>query len=790
MLIRKSVINSMKFEIAGIDHYKESFVEKYTEKRLLDYANSVMRGKLTVGYRSLTPLMYDPERLHQFDWDLRRVSVTNSYCLYLFGLRFVYILAKASLVEEEFSYLEFAERFIRSIHTYIFSLDSDQKHPFLYNDHAICERIENIVFWGYAASRLDYPLPDVSILRDLIQNDTYRLADDASLYQKRHNHGIIADKAQLTGAYALQDERTDELINLAVSRLEAQIAFGFDRNTIHVENSIDYHIAVTNILMGVKNSLEFINHPYSRELDELIEQSHEYIAYAIKPNIKRPLFGDSKGTQHRGPGTLESADNSHLEYIASQGQDGACPDDLVKHFYGSGYAFVREHFRPEDFDQSTWISLKAGYVTRTHKHQDDLSVCLYSKGYDIFVDPGMYNYVHGDPIRNYIESVSAHTALDVDSRGYSIASGNGEKFRIQQASHFDHYDYLMASSRVFPDVAIYRHVYFFRILNIVIIRDEFISDREHSYSQFFHLGDDIIVDKKNPQRIVLTIGDSGFSAVIRQLLPVKSLSVLNGMKTRPFSLMSQGFDRYIETQSLHYTQQTKSCEFITVVEIKSSLQAQEPCFDQVSLRENIVNCGPYRLNFQETHPVTFNGVDLMMDGLKLEVKNHKSNNPAEKYALYLIDHDTTQYLAKLPYTSDEIINFEFDHPRNVDLMYYVNNGSGEIVKGIIGCLRVQDDKMIVSKTYENLHQPIVGELMVKKKRKSNYQFTIPVDFDFNYRIQWWVYFNGASIPVGEVKGDQMQVRLKESGSYVIMYSLRNPYFGEFGFGQSQKIPID
>ncbi len=47
---------------------------------------------------------------------------------------------------------------------------------------------------------------------------------------------------------------------------------------------------------------------------------------------------------------------------------------------------------------------KAGYQSRVHKHGDDLSFMLTSKGYDVFVDTGSYGNMIGDPIVDYLHS--------------------------------------------------------------------------------------------------------------------------------------------------------------------------------------------------------------------------------------------------------------------------------------------------------------------------------------------------------------------------------------------------
>ena len=68
----------------------------------------------------------------------------------------------------------------------------------------------------------------------------------------------------------------------------------------------------------------------------------------------------------------------------------------------SGIYFYRSLY-DEKPSMDTWKMLKSGYSNITHKHADDGSFMLYSKGYEIFTDCGIYSY-NKDEFRKYITS--------------------------------------------------------------------------------------------------------------------------------------------------------------------------------------------------------------------------------------------------------------------------------------------------------------------------------------------------------------------------------------------------
>lgn len=779
-------MNNLLFNIANIGGFKENFVTVNLEPKIIDKANLLIKGQLTTGYDSIQSPPYDPDNLDSFDWSFQQESVTNTFLLYILGLRHVYILARAFFKTNELTYMDLAWKFIVSFHSFLFS--KKQKNSFITNDHTIAERIENLVYFGYVAKIMDFSIKFPYIIDDLITNSNDRLLSD-DYYQFNHNHGIIVDKALIIGAYCMNNKRSAEMINHAVSRIKQQIQFAFSPEGIHVENSFDYHLTITQLLRSVNNCLYFINNAYYKELSEILEKTSEYLIYAFKPNLQRPLFGDSKGVKGQNRGLIETNSHPCLEYINSMGQIGTRPKHLLSHFSNSGYVFIREHFNPESFSQSTWISLKAGFVTRTHKHQDDLSICLYSKGYDIFVDAGMYNFIPKNPYKEYMESIPAHTTIGIIDTPYSIAKGNGEKFAIQTAKQYDNFDYVLACSHGYENCAIYRHLYFFRKENIIIIRDEVFSNKPQFFAQYFHLGTMISIKEISTSRSILKINNSEYSVVMKQLSEVDSIKILNGIETEPKSILSTGFSEFVNTQTLQYNKYSNHFEYITSIEIMLDGDAKNVELNQVTFDKTNLLVKSHTIPLSPSIPIIFQGVEIVCDNLTIKVKNKFQERVDCLYALYIYDDDLKKIVEKIPYINNQEIDYTFSKPGNYVLLYYIKRRK-EIIKGIVATLCEKHQKININQQYNTLHTPKIGSIIVKRNDDNEYKFEIPIIYDFSYQVKWWVYCDGINLAcIAKNNENKFQYQFEKPGDYVIMYSVSDLYFSEIHFSQSELIRI-
>ena len=322
--------------ISKLSYYKEQYVESIRAEGILSIAQHLSEGKTDNGYNSLPmPALFDEKG--EVRWlfaDEEVFSSRNTFFLYHYGLRTIYFLSKAYRFTGDRGKLRLAKKILASFYTFFLSADSSTE--MLFNDHAMAERIENIIyFWDVAnEANLDF---DRKAALGLVEDALEKLSG-TGYYQRNHNHGIIADKACLIGYYFLNSSSGDIEIQRIIQRLMAQVDYAFGRDGVHKENSIDYHFVVVNMLCGCLNICQYIRHAYYDELYQKVSDSFAYIVHALKPNLQRPLFGDSKGSGHDR--NAESPTDQllfserfgidELKYVLTAGKEGKKPETTAK----------------------------------------------------------------------------------------------------------------------------------------------------------------------------------------------------------------------------------------------------------------------------------------------------------------------------------------------------------------------------------------------------------------------------------------------------------------------------
>ena len=298
---------------------------------------------------------------------------------------------------------------------------------------------------------------------------------------------------------------------------------------VHVENSPGYQIGVMDLFRVISEFLIQFNDEFGENLYNDVKKSAEFMAYIMKPNGYAAEIGDTNGsvntTSSKNIG-LSVFGNGHLTYSATLGDSGTMPEENSKVYPKSGYYISHNDWNKENYTNSTWTMFKSGYSSKTHKHADDNSFMLYSKGYDIFADPGWYNYVTGNRYRDYFVSSLAHNTVVVDEKTYSATAENSYKTGIFDYDQNDNYDYVGGFNDMYEGVMFDRH--FYNLGDAFIIYDNIISDEEHKYSQLFQLSDSCEVVESNNNEVLIKIADSGYFARVRQFVENSELSIVKG----------------------------------------------------------------------------------------------------------------------------------------------------------------------------------------------------------------------------------------------------------------------
>lgn len=770
------------YSIGNIKKLKDGFIEKQTEDEILDIAEAWLHGKVSFGYKDLQVVDFDDSDF--MNWNNLNIDKNaNTVRLYFYGLRGVYYLANAYEHTKEKKYIEKAITIVESFYTFFSVYHRIGKlNNMVKNDHAMAERIENLIYMYAVIKSNGYPLTDDAIIR-IIEHDVDCLMGE-EYYQKNHNHGIIADKACLLGIYFLNKPNYLKDMDFVIRRLNAQIEYAYSKEGVHKENSIDYHIAMLDLLYACVDILRASRlTDLEDQILNILNKAQEFLLYAIKPNGRRPLYGDSKGTADNDKAfcSINDYGNEFLKYIISYGKEGRKPPKLLK-WFGDGYVFFREHFESEKFKDATWCSLKCGYSTRIHKHADDMSICLYSKGQDIFVDSGMQGYMPKDFYKDYMESPAAHSTIAVENATYSIASGNGSKVKILQVFNQEWYDYALAFSAVYKNVLLYRQIFFIRSMNTILIVDDVFSNQDEQFCQYFNLGQHVELIELSKQKAVLSLSQSNCFVELTQYENVDKVECLAGNSTNPGSFLSTGFASSVPAETLKYT---KKCikggqqRFVTSVEIDKAVSQSS-----IEMNNNTIIISDEKqvkqIEIPTITPLSIPILDIKCKEESVYIVNH--NN--KEISIYIFDLNSGKVI-KMPYTTESEFPIDLKDLKECVLLVHYKGIQKEMMKGLLGKISIEEGKYNIVR-YEKIHVPeIVDEMCCLED--NIIKASVDIKYEFGSTCSWWVYYNGGLEHFEKGEKTELEFSCNKAGEYVVMCSLRDRFFGEYYFKQFELI---
>jgi len=149
-----------------------------------------------------------------------------------------------------------------------------------------------------------------------------------------------------------------------------------------------------------------------------IEKAIEFHMYTIRPDGKRPPFGDALEDDSRPLLKMGAKEFNRKDmlWVATNGAEGVEPKKTSVRFPYSNYFVMRSDWTPE----ARYLILKNGRYT-AHAHFDSLGFELCAFGNPIFVDPGVY--IYGTPETIKLMSTGSHNTISVD--GANLHNGGG-----------------------------------------------------------------------------------------------------------------------------------------------------------------------------------------------------------------------------------------------------------------------------------------------------------------------------------------------------------------------------
>ncbi|MGK8440572.1 heparinase II/III domain-containing protein, partial [Ectopseudomonas hydrolytica] len=291
-------------------------------------------------------------------------------------------------------------------------LDDDSK--FTWYDHGTAERLlAFILMWAKA---VEFGLDErfMQRLNDAIYSHAQLLNSEAfyAYHQphRYHNHAWFQDAALTAVALAFPDcEESQQWLANAISRFEDQLDKLIVRDggfAIFVENSIGYHHGVQRLaeLVGALVELSGQTTEIPTVAKELIAWS-DFLRY---PDGRVPAQGDTF--------RLPARTGAEIRRGIAWSHPGCTV--LPK----AGYAVVKGNH-----DGKPWmLCLFNTSLSKTHKHEDNLSITFWFDGIEWLIDPSFYSHEYAEVTSSYLRSAKAHNVIVSEATGYSIEPGRAQ----------------------------------------------------------------------------------------------------------------------------------------------------------------------------------------------------------------------------------------------------------------------------------------------------------------------------------------------------------------------------
>lgn len=770
---------------------------------VLKWADDMMTGnRLYVNKGFPKPLKYK----EVLDWNVVFSPSPATFQLWMQSLGMVSILTRAFLITGEKRYLYKANYFLRDWDRYDCSVKSKENNM-VWHDHGSALRANSIIYFALVSDEAGELDEEKAIfLRKLIKRHCDFLTREDK-YTKNHNHGIFQDQSLLYCAYFMDDNDSDKLIELALKRLQGQIEFAFNSEKVHVENSSAYHIALLYMLNTIAEFLDMKKHPLTFYVKANIKESADFLSHLNRPSGNLLNTGDSSidGKKLKIDLNARKLGSDAYLFSATQGKEGEESENESVVFPKSGYYFYKEKSRYcSDFSKATWKMFKGGYSSRTHKHADDLSIALYSKGYDILIDTGYYNYAIGSNISDYLKSSLAHNTVIVDDKSYSTESEMSHNTSIYTYRLDEDVDIVTGYNNMYDGVSIARTVY--SANDVTVIVDDIVSDDEHKYTQAFHLSDDMKVVSKSKDEILLAIADTGFYVRIRQIdeYETEELFVINGQNTLPDSKITGGYASYGQNEfntitTLHFVKSGENARFVTAITIeddegnvvfshendsdKNKIKYTDVDYD---IANNTIRIGKIKKYVGCIDCSNFNTVETTMDNSVLVIfdSEKKNNNRGERweYEYELIDTESGLIFDKKPYSTESRCKFNINK-NNFLVKAKIKKDDLLISNKVIAHYQFDNEqkKWIADNKKEFLSLHYKGQ-NVNMIDKDKYRFSVEFDYSFDYKIKWYIYRNGQyfSSLVSENE-NELLFQFEKEGEYTVSYYITTDLNEKFFF---------
>jgi hypothetical protein len=241
-----------------------------------------------------------------------------------------------------------------------------------WHDHGTALRLQNLLL-------LRSHLGSSAFLDDLCLQHGHLLMSEA-FYNRGNNHGLDQCLALFECGHEMQ---CPDMHQVATTRILDEIGIAFAADGGHVENSPGYHhFGINQIKSANEVSLAYAGKPFKQT--SLVERAEEILAHMTRPDRMLPHIGDT------------------VDFVVRRLPQ---PDATDITLSDSGWSIFRSGWDAKAIHGV----LKCGFLSQSHRQDDDLSFSLFGFGEEWLIDGGLFAHQPKDPMRIYMRSHEAHS---------------------------------------------------------------------------------------------------------------------------------------------------------------------------------------------------------------------------------------------------------------------------------------------------------------------------------------------------------------------------------------------
>jgi len=410
--------------------------------------------------------------------------------------------------------------------------DPDQRY--VWYDHGVAERTLVLALAQSVFSQTEGKGAGDAWLEDLVTSHAQLLASEsfyaANQNSRFHNHALFQDLVLLGVSLISRSTAAATWRDVALFRLRDQLEALVQVEgefAVLVENSTGYHRGATSLvrlaarLQAASGSVEGL------DFTALVRGMETFSALVTYRNGSTPAQGD---TFLLPPDTSTRA----KRYRRRRGLT-LLPRSGYAAVHGRGYSLL----------------LFATGLSPTHKHCDNLSFTLFSRGVEWFIDPSFYSHEYDAPIPAYLRGPWAHNALVIADLDYRIDPG---LVRMQGSSERSEF-MLEGSHHGFDDHVVRRSVRGTTRRLDVHFEDSWgsLQPCPEATTAFvvLHLGEGVAATPGDePGSYFLTHPGTSESLIVKY--PTAGVRVVQGWNGTPSSssVAGVGFQTHVDTTSL------------------------------------------------------------------------------------------------------------------------------------------------------------------------------------------------------------------------------------------------